>query len=327
MFFLGHSSAGNATFTNFGGGVAGADLGFVTIQRKLLEGHALHQHGHQHTGLARLSKWWGDIHWGKCRRPERHHHQQRRYGKQWFSGTHCGNRQRVRRERNVHEFARHGYGRAGRPVDFLRHGQRRQFVVHQRRGNCFGALAGLTNFTMSSSAAASTGVNEGGKFAFQIGGITEFHDTTNGGSGLSTNHAGQADSAYGGETNFYDSAMAGSRHVINEGGGGVNSFAGGMFFLGSSNAEAATLTNKGATNDSAMEGGVVYFQVNSKAGSATIVNEGSLFNNFGHNFTLGGTTQFSASASADHTQITNAAGLQASGSGGAHPLSRKRRKR
>ncbi len=188
-------------------------------------------------------------------------------------------------------------------------------TLRNKSGAFSGAGVGQTIFYDLSDAEASTLDNEGGRFAAQAGGLTEFRGTSHGGTGVSTNQPGAIANAYGGRTDFYDTAKAGTRRFINIGGAAANGYAGGMFFRDNSDAENATFTNQGSTVAAANEGGVLFFQANSKAGAATISNDGSPVSNVTA-ITLGGRTEFSGAASAEHAVITNHPGVQPNGNGG-----------
>ena len=185
-------------------------------------------------------------------------------------------------------------------------------------GAAFFAFGGTTTFFDSASAGRSMVTNQGTSNLgglFGVGGLTEFRNTSSAGAGTFFNEAGV--SASGGGTQFLDTAMAGTARFENEGGGTATSSGGYVYFSASSSADRAVITNRGITVNTALGGGVASFDKNAKAGTATILNEGSAFSVGGGGAGIaGGSTLFGDSTSADHATITNQAPLALTGTAG-----------
>ena len=194
---------------------------------------------------------------------------------------------------------------------FVSTGGSANFYNHSTAGNATinnqGSAAGGSGYTVfydQSTAGSASINNQAGTFS---GGYTKFQNSSTAGNAMITN---QGNSHLGATValTFQDTATAGSSTILNQTGGGGSGAV--TQFLNSSKAGSATITNQGATaaHD---EGASTAFQDTSSAGSATIMNQGGAVTGF----VTGGFTNFLNGATAGSATITN----QAAAVAGADP--------
>ena len=192
-------------------------------------------------------------------------------------------------------------------------------TIRNTRATASGA-GGMTRFSATANAGTSAITNEGGQNNTGGNGFTEFYETANAGAATFFNGATLAGGTFGGRTRFFGASRAGTATFDNEGskaprvGVGQPIEAGETNFRGTSNADGATITNRGKTVALGASGGIAQFLQDTKAGTATILNEGSAFASSPD--PAGGWTIFREGASAEQAVITNRAPLAASGGPG-----------
>ena len=249
VFFLGNGSAGNATFTNNGAAVAGAGGGFVTIQRDARGGTARFINN----GTSTLdSRGLGN-------------------------GGSVGITERANAENAT--FTNNGgtaSGGSSGGVAVSREASAGSATFTNMPGTVSGAPGGRVSFYDTATAESATIANLGATVNGANAGVTRFQDMATAGASTIRNARSVAASGAGGTTVFANTALAGTATITNE--GSQNGTYGFTEFRDTSNAASATFFN-GASLTAGTFGGRPIFLNSSSAGSAIFDNEGSKVTN------------------------------------------------
>jgi autotransporter-associated beta strand protein len=139
----------------------------------------------------------------------------------------------------------------------------------------FTNVGGHEAFESTSSADNGVFIEDGGTSSTSTVGAVEFFGNSTAGNGKFTNNAGTVSGAYGGEVLLFGTSSAGNGTFTNNGGAVSGAMGGSVQFAQESTANGVTIINNGGTVSGAM-GGTTSFGDNSTAGSATLIARGGV---------------------------------------------------